>query len=222
MTIKRPPLTKEQQETVTQWRPLAIRYTRRLLFGYGLRDFEDEIPGLAAEALVEAARVWDPKRARFATCLRWWVRRVLQSFRAHGARVVHQSMSTRPKDFVANFSLDQHTHNGTYETADMTWADLLVDESLGDPAETVDTRRLLRAAFHVLPIMVAGRDPTRRQLAHARESVRLWGERQLDGDTTLQELGDACGITREGVRRRVLNVQEAFEAWARPIREEAA
>lgn len=220
---KRQPLTREQQATVTQWRPLAMKLTRHLLLGYGLRAFEDEIPSLAADALMEAVRVWDPKRATFATCLRWWVRRVLQGFRAHGARVVHQSMDTPPREFLPAFSLDNLTpsYNDT-DASGETWLGFIVDESVEDPAAAVDSRRLIRAAFHVLPRLVAGENPTRLEKKRARESVRLWGERTLDGEATLQELGDSVGMTREGVRRRVLAVDVAFETWAAGIRQEAA
>lgn len=221
--VKRPPLTAAQQATVVEWRLLAIKYTRRLLFGYGLREFEDEVPGLAALALVEAVRVWVPSRGSFATCLRWWVRRVLQDFRARGARTVHQPIESSPKDYAPTFSLSRPIGQDQSEKSGETWQDVTRDESVGDPSEAVDSRRLLRAAYHVLPHAVAGFDPTKRELRRARESVHLWGARVLgDGEETLQELGDAHGLTREAVRQRILAVQSAFDKWAEELRKEAA
>lgn len=220
---KRQPLTAAQQATVLQWRRLAMKYTRRLLYGYGLRQFEDEVSGLAAEALVEAVRVWVPSRGSFGSCLRWWVRRVLQSFRAHGARTVHQAVESSPRDFRPIFSLNKSLEFGPAESIGDTWQDVLRDDSTADPSEPVDSRRLLRAAYHLLPRAVAGRDPTKREMQRARESVHLWGARVLgDGEETLQELGDAAGLTREGVRQRILAVQTAFDAWAAELRREAA
>lgn len=221
--VKRPPLTAAQQATVVQWRRLAMKHTRRLLFGYGLRGFEEEVPGLSALALVEAVRVWVPTRGSFATCLRWWVRRVLQDFRARGARPVHMPVDTKREDFTPTYSLDSPLRDDVEERRAVTWKDVLVDESAGDPSEPVDSRRLLRAAYHVLPRAVAGHNPTKREMKRARESVHLWGARVLgDGEETLQELGDAAGLTREGVRQRILAVQTAFDAWAKEIRREAA
>lgn len=221
MSIQRPPLTKSQQETVLKWRPLALKYTRRLLFGYGLRDFEDEIPSLAADALMEAIRVWGPERAGFHTCLRWWVRRVLQGFRAHGARVVHQSMDTDPKDFVTAFSLNQYT--GPTE-AQETWLDLLEDESTRSVGDEMDARRLYLAAKDEIPARIIGRrgahvSPKARKAAVA--GFGLWHARVLEGHT-YEELAAPLGLSRQAIQHRISRVHEAFEKWAREIREEAA
>lgn len=221
--VKRPPLTAAQQAIVVEWRRLAMKYTRRLLFGYGLREFEDEVPGLAAVALVEAVRVWVPARGPFGACLRWWVRRVMQEFRVRGARVVHQPLDSSPARLEPTYSLNRPLSRDEGQQDGETWQDILPDEATADPSESVDSRRLIRAAYHLLPSAVAGRNATKREAKRARQSVNLWAVRALgDGGETLQELGDSVGLTREGVRQREAKVQAVFERWAAELRAEAA
>ena len=220
----RPPLTARQQRIVTEYWRLAMKYTRRLLFGYGLRAFADEVPSLAADALMEAVRVWEPSRATFPTCLRWWVRRTLQGFRAHGARVVHQSMDTLPKDFQTAFSLNQYTNAKADDAPDETWQDLLEDENADDPAERVDAARLYRAAAYELPRRVTGRVGAKcgkRAQKEARENFRLWSARVLEG-AEYATLAKPLGVSRQTIQHRVDRMNAVFERWAAEIREEAA
>lgn len=220
----RSPLTPEQRQTVAKYWLLAMKYTRRLLFGYGLRSFEDDIPSLAADALMEAVRVWDPARATFPTCLRWWVRRIMQGFRAHGARVVHQSMDTRPSDFHAAFSLNQYTNRKSEDAPEETWQDLLEDENVDDPTENVDAARLYRAAAYELPKRVTGRVGAKRgkrAQKEARENFRLWSARVLEG-VEYATLAKPLGVSRQTIQHRVDRMNAVFERWAAELREEAA
>lgn len=221
---KRQPLTREQQTTVTQWRPLAIKYMLKALHGLGLGHYEDEATGLAAEALMGAVYVWNPKRGSFASCLKWWVLSVAKTFSAHGARTVHQSGKAR--EHVDSWSLNAPLERtgGALESGE--WQDLLADDSVGDPSVPVDAPRLIRAAAHVLPRLVAGPGAKAKELRYARESVRIWGLRAFGEeepeDVTLEKLGQEIGVSRERIRQREAKVQRVFEQWAAGIRKEAA
>lgn len=221
---KRQPLTPEQQRTVTQWLPLACKFTRQALQLRGLHHHTDETEGLAADALMCAVDVWDPKRGAFASCLKWWVLAVANKFSAHGARTVHQS--ERSEEFMDAWSLNAPVSKGGYKEGETTWSERLVDESTPDPVASVDARRLVRAAEHVLPRLVAGHGARKKQLRYAAESVRLWGLRNVSDedpkDVTLEKLGQSIGVSRERVRKREAKVQAAFERWAKELREEAA
>lgn len=220
-TKKRQPLTAEQQATVVQWRPLAIQYTAKAMTKRGLMHFMDEVEGIAHEALVLAVDVWVPSRGSFPSCLKWWVASCTNKFSAHGARTVQQSEHSA--EYVDSWSLNRPVssrggHGGVVMT---TWEELLVDENSVDPTETMDRRRLLRAAEVVLPRRVAANRDGEVARRNARLSVELWALRVLDG-APFEELGQPHGLSRQAVQQRVARVQEAFEAWARPIREEAA
>lgn len=220
---KRLPLTREQQATVTQWRPCAIKFMRRAIIARGLSHYEDETEGLAAEALMGAVNVWDPKRGSFATCLAWWVKSVAKTFHAHGARTVQQS----PKKAESQdaWSLNKAVHVNSHGGAEVvtTWQDVLADESLSDPTEDVDARRLARAVPLLLPTFMARKNERRAALAYAEESFSLWHRRNFsDEEVTLEALASELGVSRERVRQRVEKVQQEFERWARPLREEAA
>jgi hypothetical protein len=221
-TKKQQPLTKVQQEIVIQWRPLACRYVLLGLRRRGLAHFMDEVDGLAADALVRAVGVWVPERGGFASCLKWWVRYVMRHLCAHGARVVHQS--ERATSYVDAWSLNAPvTTNRTETEFHGTWQDLLADETASDPAEDVDARRLARAVPLLLPVFMARKNERRNALAYAEESFRLWHLRTFsEEDVTLDALASQMGVSRERIRQRVEKVQEEFERWAKPIREEAA
>lgn len=218
-TKKRQPLTREQQATVIQWRPLAIKYTLNALHGLGLGHHEDEATGLAAEALIGAVYVWNPKRGAFASCLKWWVRAVVRVFRAHGARVVHQAEDT--KDFLPSFSLNVPVHAAPGNRHPTTWEDLLVSEA-SDPADTVDSARLSRAAeAHVTRALRDEGGHVSEAAAHLFYDV--WLARTTgEDDTPMHLIGWSWGVSRQRAQQRVAQVQAAFEDWARPIREEAA
>lgn len=223
-TKKRQPLTREQQATIVQWRPLAIKYTLKALHGLGLGHYEDEAAGLAAEALIGAVYVWNPKRGAFASCLKWWVMSVAKTFCAHGARTVHQSGKAR--EYVDSWSLDAPLTRGGGALADGTWQDRLADDSIPDPADAVDAPRLYRDVYRALPRLVAGKGAKAKELRYAKESVRIWGLRALGDeepeDVTLEKLGQEVGVSRERIRQREAKVQRAFERWAEQIRSEAA
>lgn len=216
----RPPLTREQQATVVQWRGLGIKYMRKALHGRGLGHFEDEAEGLAHVALCEAVRVWVPERGSFPSCLKWWVSSVANKFSAHGARTVQQSEHSA--EYVDAWSLNR----APYHFLDSgnpagTWEDLLVNESVGDPSEPIDSRRLMRAAEVVLPRRVAGGRDGKIAKRNAQLSVQFWVARMLE-DTPYEPLGAPHGLSRQAVQQRVARVQRAFEEWAAELREEAA
>lgn len=223
-TKHRPPLTREQQATVVQWRTLAIKYALKGLRRRGLGHFEDEAVGIAHAALMDAVRVWVPSRGSFPSCLKLWVASHANKFMAHGARTVHQSEHAR--QYTDAVSIDSSVRRHGPEAIDFDPGDVFVggvleDRSIGDPSESVDTRRLLRAAEVVLPLRVAGGRSGLLAKRSAQLSVELWAKRTLDG-APYEEIGAPHGLSRQAVQQRVARVQAAFEEWARPIREEAA
>lgn len=216
---KRQPLTAEQQATVVQWRPLACKYVLKSLHGLGLGHFEDEAEGLAADALMGAVRVWDPRRGAFASCLKWWVRATVRVFRAHGARVVHQAEDTR--EFLPAFSLNAPLKGDSQGV--LTWEERLLDDSLGDPSEAVDAARLLRAAEVILTGRLEAESDGHVSREMAEAFYRVWFDREVDGDDTPMHLiGWAWGVSRQRAHQRLDRVRAGFEEWARDIREEAA
>lgn len=218
----RKPLTREQQATVTKWLPLACKYTLWGLIQRGLRHYEDEAEGLAAEAILDAVRMWVPERGPFPACLKWWVWSTLNKFSAHGARTVHQS--ERADEYLDAWSLNMPVTDGYHGgvTQIVTFQDLLVDDSIGDPSEPVDAGRLSRAVPLILARRIAATIPRADALESARQSVRLWYAREVDDDVTLDELAQQMGISRQAVQQRTARVQDVFERWAREVREEAA
>lgn len=221
----RKPLTREQQATVTKWLPLACKYTLWGLIQRGLRHYEDEAEGLAAEALLDAVRVWEPERGPFPACLKWWVWSTLNKFSAHGARTVHQS--EHAEEYVDAWSLNMPATDGYHGgvTQIVTFQDLLVDDSVSDPTEDVDARRLARAVPIVLRQRMSREANTNKAREYAAESVSIWWKRlqaEEYGEIPLQHFADVLGVCRERIRQREAQVQREFEEWARELREEAA
>lgn len=223
---KRQPLTREQQATVAQWRPLAIKFMRKAIHARGLSHFDDEVEGLAADALMGAIYVWDPKRGTFATCLAWWVKSIAKTFHAHGARAVHQSAKRAESQDALSLNTPVHVNNHSGTTVVTTWQDVLEDESTPDPTDAVDAPHLYREALRVLPRLVAGKGAKPKRVRYAKASVRMWALRNVEDsdpdDVTLEKIGQEYGISRERVRQREAKVQAAFERWAETLRKEAA
>lgn len=226
-TKYRPPLTREQQATVVQWRGLGIKYMLKALHGRGLGHFEDEAEGLAHVALCEAVRVWVPERGPFPSCLKWWVSSVANKFQAHGARTVQQSEHAR--EYVDGWSLDAPISRRWSDRSTMnggeTWQDFLVDDSASDPTQNLDAQRLARAIPLVLRqrMLRAAKTPKARE--YAEDSVSMWWERaqaEEFGEIPLEAFAHMLGVSRERVRQRVDKVQQEFERWAAELREEAA
>lgn len=225
MTKPRQPLTREQQVTVVKWRALGIKYMLHALRKRGLEHFNDEAEGLAHEALMEAVRVWEPKRGAFASCLKWWIRNAADLFSAHGARTVHQS--GHAVEHVDAWSLDapvrMNNHSGLEQLT--TWMDLLPDDSLHEPSEAVDIRRLTRAIPLVMAERLTRHAKNRNAREYAEDSVSIWWERQQAeefGEIPLEAFAHILGVSRQRVSQREAMVQKEFEKWAREIREEAA
>lgn len=220
---KRLPLTREQQATVTQWRPLAIKYVGTALRINGLAHFMDEVEGVAHDALMLAVAAWEPDRGPFPSCLKWWVLSRVKKFSAHDARTVHQSEhSARFVDATSMSALI----NRKYADSEFGLPDLTLDKAIeggeiDDPSENMDRRRLLRAAEIVLPRRVLANRDGETARRNAKLSVELWAMRVLDG-APFEELGAPHGLSRQAVQQRVARVQAVFEDWAKPIREEAA
>lgn len=221
---KRQPLTREQQATVTKWRPCAIKYMRKAILARGLSHHEDEVEGLAADALMGAIHVWEPKRSTFPTCLLWWVKSVAKTFHAHGARTVHQSAKKAASEDA--WSLNAPLVHKGEASLSATYLDAIEDRSIPDPIDAVDAPQLYRTALRVLPRLVAGKGAKPKQIRAAKESVRIWALRNVeDSDpesVTLEKLGAEFGVCRERIRQREAKVQRLFEKWAAGIREEAA
>lgn len=212
------PLTPEKQAIVVKWRPLALKYAMQALQRRGLQHYMEDAEGVAHIALVRAVNVWRPEKP-FPPCLRVWVARMAKIFNAHDARTVHQS--ERSASHVDALSINAPIKYRGNTIDDYAYQDALVDHSIGDPAEPIDSMRLMRAVETVLPSLVTGGRRGKEASRNARLSVKLWARRTLE-DVPYEELGRPYKLSRQAVQQRVARVQAAFEEWARPIREEAA
>lgn len=217
---KREPLTAAQQATVTQWHPLACKYTLKALHGRGLGHYEDEAEGLAADALMGAVNVWEPRRGSFASCLKWWVLAVVNVFRTHGARVVHQA--EHATELLPTYTLDAPVTTGPLISHPMTWLDLL-EAAPDDVSGAVDATRLYRAAEVVVTRRLVAESGGRLTPEMAANFYSVWVDRKTGEDETpMHFIGWAWGVSRQMAQQRVARVEAAFESWAAEIRKEAA
>lgn len=214
------PLTAEQQALCVKWRPLALTYMRRAFVRYALKTNMTDAEGMADEALVHAARVWESKRGPFPACLQWWVFARARRYRTHIGLVVARDREQWEAPVI--YRLDAKISGHRSSAADeATWLDYLEDPN---PArlDGVDARRITRAAEAAMVDALAGRDATPNRRESARLSFRLWAAKLTDEDATFEDLGREHGFTRQATEQRVRRVQVAFERWAATIRAEAA
>lgn len=200
------PLTPEQQALCVQWLPMARKYARKTLRLAHMAD-SPEADGIANEALVRAARVWEPKRGPFKACLIPWVRAMVSLHKTTQAQVVARRQDDFSGDLLVNW-LDAPLPSGRG-----TFADLLDD---GEEPQTdgLDMARIARAVEHVILKALSGRrDP--------HLSLSVWKAMTFEEDATLTEVGSRHGFTRQAADRHFRLAQAAVDRWAAKLRSES-
>ena len=147
---------------------------------------DEELDAVCRLALCEAARRFDPSKAKFATLLAWYLRAQVQK----ATRPQHRDHLRRGKAKLA--SLDAPLPGGDGRTS----AHLVPDRS---EAPDLDRPALAVAVWRVICRRVAC--PRRRRVAELR-----WG---LNGHSehTLEQVGTIFGVCKERIRQMEMQVR---------------
>lgn len=204
--MKLTPLTKEQQALCVQWLPIAQKYARKTLYLAGMSD-SPEADGIADEALVRAARVWEPKRGPFKLCLIPWVRAMVALHKTTQAQVVSRPQDNFSGDLLVSW-LDAPLPSGRG-----TFADFMDDGEVPN-TDGVDMARIVRAVEHVILKALAGSK-------NPRLSLSVWMTMTFEEGVTLSEVGARHGFTRQAADRHFRLAQAAVDRWAMTLRRES-
>ena len=167
-----------------------------------------EADGIANEALVRAARVWEPHRGPFHKCLLPWVRAMVALHKTTQAQVVSRPQDDFSGDLLVNW-LDAPLPSGRG-----TFADLL-DDGEGPRTDGLDMARIVRAVEHVILKALSGSK-------NPHLSLSVWKSITFEEDATFAEIGARHGFTRQAADRHYRLAQAAVDRWAKGLRAEMA
>ena len=180
-TTKMSPLTKEEQDLVTQWVPIAEqvarRYSRTMALT-GVGDYEDAL-GTAYEALCVAARLWDPAKTyqgkphRFVQLICGQMVRASINKALTGAhnRQLDLQTTTHAVQVRGRFELIEYAH-GHHNPWPRVCAQIDVDSLTKRSGQYRGTASLLASARGV-PLREHTTDPISRQAIKLRQDAAL-------------------------------------------------